>query len=121
MVKYKNYKKATIIEAFSRYYRTTLLSDETDPNKLYDLIAVMEEYQVFTQDHVEKLVNNLAALLFRAGNKLWRWSPPKLKEGTVTEEVSIVSPNPRLVLARCVLKKWIALKNNWQCNHASTV
>lgn len=48
---------ATIIEAFSRYYRTTLLSDETDPNKLYDLIAVMEEYQVFTQDHVEKLVN----------------------------------------------------------------
>ena len=48
---------ATIVEAFSRYYRTTLLSDETDPNKLYDLIAVMEEYQVFTQDHVEKLVN----------------------------------------------------------------
>ena len=48
---------ATIVEAFSRYYRTTLLSDETDPNKLYDLIAAMEEYQVFTQDHVEKLVN----------------------------------------------------------------
>ena len=48
---------ATIVEAFSRYYRTTLLSDETDPNKLYDLIAVMEEHQVFTQDHVEKLVN----------------------------------------------------------------
>lgn len=34
-----------------------MLSDETDPNKLYDLIAAMEEYQVFTQDHVEKLVN----------------------------------------------------------------
>lgn len=47
----------TIIEAFSRYYRTTLLSDETDPNKLYDLIAVMEEYQVYTQEHVETLVN----------------------------------------------------------------
>ncbi len=47
----------TIVDAFSRYYRTTLLSDETDPNKLYDLIAVMEEYQVYTQEHVEKLVN----------------------------------------------------------------
>lgn len=36
-----------IIESFSRYYKTTLLSGETDPNKLYDLIADMESYQVF--------------------------------------------------------------------------
>ena len=27
-----------IEKSFSRYYRTTLLSGETDPNKLYDLI-----------------------------------------------------------------------------------
>ena len=33
-----------IQKAFSRYYRTTILSGETDPNKLYDLIAVMETH-----------------------------------------------------------------------------
>lgn len=50
-------KPALIEEAFSRYYRTTLLSGETDPNKLYDLIATMEEYQVYSTDHIEKLVD----------------------------------------------------------------
>ena len=48
----------TMIEkSFSRYYRTTLLSGETDPNKLYDLITVMEEYQVYSEANVEYLVN----------------------------------------------------------------
>lgn len=50
-------KPAMIEEAFSRYYRTTLLSGETDPNKLYDLIAMMEEYQVYSEEHVMKLVD----------------------------------------------------------------
>ena len=50
-------KPAMIEEAFSRYYRTTLLSGETDPNKLYDLIATMEDYQVYSESHVEKLVD----------------------------------------------------------------
>ena len=31
-------------KAFSRYYRTTILSGETDPNKLYDLVATLEGY-----------------------------------------------------------------------------
>lgn len=48
---------AMIEEAFSRYYRTALLSGETDPNKLYDLTATMEEYQVYAEAHVEKLVD----------------------------------------------------------------
>lgn len=46
-----------IQEAFSRYYRTTILSAETDPNKLYDLIATMEKHQVYTTYHVETLVD----------------------------------------------------------------
>ena len=50
-------KPVMIEEAFSRYYRTTLLSGETDPNKLYDLIATMEDYQVYSESHVEKLVD----------------------------------------------------------------
>ena len=50
-------KPEDIQRAFSTYYKTTLLSDETDPNKLYDLIATMEEYQVYTAEEVEHLVN----------------------------------------------------------------
>jgi len=46
-----------IAEAFSRYYRTTILSGETDPNKLYDLVATMEQYQVYSDTDVENLVN----------------------------------------------------------------
>jgi type I restriction enzyme R subunit len=45
-----------IQEAFSHYFRTTLLSGETDPNKLYDLITTMETHQVYTQHHIESLV-----------------------------------------------------------------
>lgn len=50
-------KPEMIEESFSRYYRTTLLSGETDPNKLYDLIATMEEYQVYSEEQVEMLIN----------------------------------------------------------------
>jgi type I restriction enzyme R subunit len=45
-----------IEEAFSLYYRTTILSGETDPNKLYDLIAVMETHQVYTPSNVKNFV-----------------------------------------------------------------
>lgn len=50
-------KPEMIEQSFSRYYRTTLLSGETDPNKLYDLIATMKEYQVYSNAHVEQLVD----------------------------------------------------------------
>lgn len=50
-------KPAMIEQSFSRYYRTTLLSGETDPNKLYDLIPTMEEYQVYSTAHVEQFVD----------------------------------------------------------------
>ena len=46
-------KQETIADAFSRYYRTTILSGETDPNKLYDLISTMEKHQVYSQKDVE--------------------------------------------------------------------
>jgi type I restriction enzyme R subunit len=45
-----------IQKAFERYYRTTLLSGETDPNKLYDLIATIDNYQVFTSEQVNDFV-----------------------------------------------------------------
>ncbi len=49
-------KPEDIQTAFSTYYKTTILSGETDPNKLYDLIATMEEYQVFSTEEVEHVV-----------------------------------------------------------------
>jgi type I restriction enzyme R subunit len=38
----------TITEAFSDYYRTTVLSEETDPNKLHDLKAALDNAQVYS-------------------------------------------------------------------------
>ena len=40
----------TIQEAFADYYRTTILSEETDPNKLHDLKADLDGYQVYDAD-----------------------------------------------------------------------
>jgi type I restriction enzyme, R subunit len=42
--------------SFEPYYRTTILSEETDPNKLHDLKADLDARQVFTQSDVDKLV-----------------------------------------------------------------
>ena len=49
-------KPEDIQTAFSTYYKTTILSGETDPNKLYDLIATMGQYQVFSTEEVEHVV-----------------------------------------------------------------
>jgi type I restriction enzyme R subunit len=46
----------TIEAAFSDYYRTTILSDETDPNKLHDLKAALDARQVYADADVERLV-----------------------------------------------------------------
>ncbi len=49
-------KTEDIEKSFSRYYKTTILSDQTDPNKLYDLIATLEEHQIYTQADVNSFV-----------------------------------------------------------------
>lgn len=46
----------TIQDAFSDYYRTTILSDETDPNKLHDLKSDLDSYQVYAPEDIEQLV-----------------------------------------------------------------
>ena len=47
-----------IRESFSDYYRTTILADETDPNKLHDLKASLGQHQIYSQEQVEQLVTN---------------------------------------------------------------
>jgi type I restriction enzyme R subunit len=44
----------TIQEAFADYYRTTILSKETDPNKLHDLKSVLDGYQVYAQSQIDQ-------------------------------------------------------------------
>ncbi len=44
-----------IREAFSDYYRTTILAEETDPNKLHDLKAQLDGPQVYTRQQVDEL------------------------------------------------------------------
>jgi type I restriction enzyme R subunit len=46
----------TIKDAFSDYYRTTVLADETDPDKLHDLKAKLDAYQVYSPADVDGLV-----------------------------------------------------------------
>jgi type I restriction enzyme R subunit len=46
----------TIQRAFEPYYRTTILSEETDPNKLHDLKGALDAAEVYTDSQVEQLV-----------------------------------------------------------------
>ncbi|MEK6243072.1 MAG: type I restriction endonuclease subunit R [Pseudomonadota bacterium] len=42
--------------AFQDYYRTTLLAEETDPNKLHDLKAALDRAQVYSPEQVQQVV-----------------------------------------------------------------
>jgi type I restriction enzyme R subunit len=47
--------------AFQDYYRTTLLADETDPNKLHDLKGALDGAQVYTPEQVRQVVERFLA------------------------------------------------------------
>jgi type I restriction enzyme, R subunit len=46
----------TIEAAFSDYYRTTILAEETDPNKLHDLKAALDGYQIYADAQIDQIV-----------------------------------------------------------------
>jgi len=46
----------TMLEAFAPYYQTTILADETDPNKLHDLKADLDGRQVYAEQQVDEFV-----------------------------------------------------------------
>ena len=60
----------TIQRAFDDYYRTTILSDETDPDRLHDLKASLDGAQVYSAEQVETLVG-----LFLAGARREQFDP----------------------------------------------
>jgi len=57
--------------AFQPYYQTTLLKDETDPNRLYDLQTGLETFEVFT----EQDVNDFAEIFFTSNEPLEKLQP----------------------------------------------
>ena len=46
----------TIQTGFAPYYRTTILAEETDPDRLHDLKAALDGYQVYDPAQVDDLV-----------------------------------------------------------------
>jgi type I restriction enzyme R subunit len=51
------YNDSEIIQkSFEPYYRTTILSEETNPNKLHDLKSDLDGYQVYSQEQIDELV-----------------------------------------------------------------
>ncbi len=46
----------SIQEAFSDYYRTTILAEESDPNRLHDLNAILDGHQVYTDEQIDRFV-----------------------------------------------------------------
>ncbi len=46
----------TIQAAFADYYRTTFLAEETDPNRLHDLKAALDGFQVYAPAQLDELV-----------------------------------------------------------------
>lgn len=46
-----------ITEAFSTYYRTTLLSKQTDPNRLHQLKHELDQAQIYTEEQINTLVS----------------------------------------------------------------
>jgi type I restriction enzyme R subunit len=59
-----------VAQAFSDYYRTTILSEETDPNKLHDLKLALDNAQVYSEGQIEAIVD-----LFLSGASRERLDP----------------------------------------------
>lgn len=45
-----------ILESFQPYYKETKLETETDPNKLYDLLSILDGMYIYEEDEVDKVV-----------------------------------------------------------------
>jgi type I restriction enzyme, R subunit len=61
---------AAIAFAFQDYYRTTLLAEETDPNKMHDLKAALDTAQVYSSEQVQQVVE-----LFLSGADRYKLDP----------------------------------------------
>jgi len=54
-----------ITESFASFYRTTILSDETDPNKLHNMSSTLRNAQIFTSE----MLDNFAASYLKGADR----------------------------------------------------
>ena len=47
-----------IADSFASFYRTTILSDETDPNKLHNMSSTLRDAQIFTSEVLDTFVGS---------------------------------------------------------------
>lgn len=52
---------STIQDAFEPYYRTTILAEETDPNKLHDLKSDLDRAEIYTPVDIDEFVKDYLA------------------------------------------------------------
>ncbi|HEX9989976.1 MAG TPA: DEAD/DEAH box helicase family protein [Chloroflexia bacterium] len=60
-----------IQQAFQPYYETTILSEGTDPNRLYDLQRSLDDFRLYTESQVAEV----AEIFLRQGEKAARLQP----------------------------------------------
>jgi type I restriction enzyme R subunit len=79
-----------IERAFAPYYRTTVLSQETDPNKLHDLVNELNGYGIYTPETVDKF-----AELYLAGVERDQLDP--LLDACVAEYIEMPEEDDQVV------------------------
>jgi type I restriction enzyme, R subunit len=72
--------RETILESFQPYYEVTTVSEEPEPNHLYDLKAKLDERQVYLQSEIDALANvyfnPTTRMNVRTQSKLYRYIDP---------------------------------------------
>ena len=91
----------TIEKSFADYYRTTILSKETDPNKLHTLKGELDAYQVYSPEQIAEFVE-----LFLSGKVVDKIHPilDACAAGGVVAKLMKANMTPREVAAELYLR-----------------
>ena len=87
---------------FQQYYKSTILSEGTDPNKLYDLLDALNEFQLYTPEQVAEI----AELFLSKGEKAKNLQP-LLR--VVVEQYKYIAEPERKEDFKIILRNYIRL------------
>jgi type I restriction enzyme, R subunit len=80
----------TILDSFQPYYEVTTVSEEPDPNHLFDLKAKLDERQVYLQSEISALANVYfhpsTRMSAKTQSKLYRYIDPAVDRYNAIEE-----------------------------------
>ena len=84
--------RETILESFQPYYEITTVSEEPEPNHLYDLKAKLDEWQVYLTSEIDALAkiyfNPTTRMNVRTQSKLYSFIDPAVDRYNVIETES---------------------------------